>query len=223
MPRPKWVTEHTGEATGCSRDGHRHHSIQWKELYAIVMACETIVAEGTCPLPLQQHGSRWLSKAPHLVRALFFVAATNNFHVSITHIAGVDNSIADALSRFQMPKFNQLADAEPTPHTSPADPALVSMMSQCSGSVYQEGLCSGCRTHPTVTPLYQHQNSPPGCFALPSQLGSPTPPSRLTSRQFACTTSRTGCQTLQNRHSKESAGRPVTGNGNLGNPSQRTC
>ena len=37
----------------------------------------------------------------------------------ITHIAGVNNSIADALSRFQMQKFHQLApdadDNEPTP------------------------------------------------------------------------------------------------------------
>ena len=38
-----------------------------------------------------------LSKAAflmHLVRSLFFVAAKHNFHVSITHIAGVENSIA---------------------------------------------------------------------------------------------------------------------------------
>ena len=62
-----------------------------------------------------------MSKAPllmHLVRALFVVAAKHNFHVSLTHITGVDNSIADALSRFHMRKFHQLApdaDGEPTP------------------------------------------------------------------------------------------------------------
>ena len=107
----------------------RHHSIQWKELYAIVMACEvwgqswrrTRVLFHCDNMAVVQLWRSGLSKAPllmHLVRALFFVAATNNFHVSITHIAGVDNSIADALSRFQMPRFAQLApdaDAEPTP------------------------------------------------------------------------------------------------------------
>ncbi len=78
-----------------------------------------------------------LSKAPlfmHLVRALFFVAATNNFHVTITHIAGVDNSIADSLSRrlsgVEVQPSRPRRRCKTHPHTSPADPALVSMMSQ---------------------------------------------------------------------------------------------
>ncbi len=77
-------------------------------------------------IPLRQF-SLWrsgMSKAPllmNLVRALFFIAAQHNFHVMIIHIPGVDNSIADALSRFQMNRFHQLApDAEEQPTPTPA-------------------------------------------------------------------------------------------------------
>ncbi len=98
----------------------QQHSIQWKELYAVVMACEVwghlwpnkrilFYCDNMAVVHLWRSG---LSKAPflmHLVRALFFVAAKHNFHVSITHIAGVNNSIADALSRFHMQKFHLLA------------------------------------------------------------------------------------------------------------------
>ena len=48
------------------------------------------------------------------VRTLFFVAANNNFHVVIRHISGIDNSIADALSRLQLSRFRALA-----PHADP--------------------------------------------------------------------------------------------------------
>ena len=37
-----------------------------------------------------------------LVRTLFFIAAKGNFYVSITHIAGIHNCIADHLSRLSM-------------------------------------------------------------------------------------------------------------------------
>ena len=53
-----------------------------------------------------------------LVRTLFFTAAQSNFTLLIQHIPGVDNSIADALSRLQFHRFRKLApeaDANPTP------------------------------------------------------------------------------------------------------------
>ncbi len=118
----------------------QHHSIQWKELYAIVVACEAwghlwstkrilFHCDNMAIVHLWRAG---LSKAPllmHLVRALFFVAAKYNFHVTITHIAGVDNSIADALSRFLMPKFHQLApDADSEPTVAPTQLTLHSAL-----------------------------------------------------------------------------------------------
>ncbi len=62
-----------------------------------------------------------MARAPRLMcllRNLFYVAATHNFHINIAHIPGADNTVADALSRFQMGRFHTLvpgADLHPTP------------------------------------------------------------------------------------------------------------
>jgi len=59
-----------------------------------------------------------------LIRLLYFCAARHNIHVFVTHIAGVNNSIADALSRFQVSRFRQLApQAASQPENIPAWPA----------------------------------------------------------------------------------------------------
>jgi hypothetical protein len=53
-----------------------------------------------------------------LLRKLFFVAARNNFTVTIRHIPGIRNSIADAISRMQFQRFFSLApqaSKDPTP------------------------------------------------------------------------------------------------------------
>ena len=104
-------------------------SIQWKELYPIAIACllwgqqwsgkkllfhcdnQAVVdiwASGTSRDPLIMH----------LVRSIFFSAATHHYTVLVTHIAGTNNSIADSLSRLQITLFRRLAptaDVEPTP------------------------------------------------------------------------------------------------------------
>ena len=49
-----------------------------------------------------------------LVHMLYFCAAKHNIYVIITHFAGVNNAIADALSRFQVNRFQQLV-----PHVTP--------------------------------------------------------------------------------------------------------
>ena len=52
-----------------------------------------------------------------LVRMLYFCTALFDIHVMITHIAGTNNQIADALSRFQAARFRQPAPlGEPLPH-----------------------------------------------------------------------------------------------------------
>jgi hypothetical protein len=61
------------------------------------------------------------SKIPTIMkfmRKLTMSAATNNFTLTAKHIKGVNNCIADALSRFQMDRFRRLApqaDVLPTP------------------------------------------------------------------------------------------------------------
>ena len=57
----------------------------------------------------------------HLVRALFFIAAHNNFTVIVKHIRGINNSAADSLSRQQLSRFRSLvphADLAGTPITA---------------------------------------------------------------------------------------------------------
>ena len=62
-----------------------------------------------------------------LVHLLYFCAACYNMHIMITHIAGIHNIIADAISRFQMQRFRSLApDANPLPDPIRVFPTLSS-------------------------------------------------------------------------------------------------
>ena len=52
-----------------------------------------------------------------LVRKLYFFAAQAGFSISLKHIMGINNSTADALSRFQVHRFREVApeaEAQPT-------------------------------------------------------------------------------------------------------------
>ena len=54
-----------------------------------------------------------------LIRSLYHIASSYNFNIIIVHIPGVDNSIANSLSRLQMERFRRLvpeADTIRTPH-----------------------------------------------------------------------------------------------------------
>ena len=57
--------------------------------------------------------------AMSLIRGMLGIAARNNFILYIQHIAGTNNSIADALSRMQVARFRQLAPAADPCPTSP--------------------------------------------------------------------------------------------------------
>ena len=54
-----------------------------------------------------------------LVRAITILTLKHNFSFTARHIAGLDNSIADSLSHFQMDRFCHLApNASPSPASS---------------------------------------------------------------------------------------------------------
>ena len=107
----------------------RKRDIQWRELFAVLVAATAWGPHWTSKRLLVHCDNRavvdiWrvgTSKQPSLmtvVRALFFVAARANFTVLLQHILGVDNAIADALSRSQLHRFRLLApgtDELPTP------------------------------------------------------------------------------------------------------------
>ena len=105
------------------------YSIQWKELFVIVAAALTWghLWEGK---RIQFHCDNqaivlaWQSRRAKqpllmtLLRKLFLTAATGNFHVTLKHLPGHSNAIADAISRRQFTRFFSLspqADPHPTP------------------------------------------------------------------------------------------------------------
>ena len=61
----------------------------------------------------------WTSKVPCLMRLLrhmLMSAALHNYSFLAQHVPGVDNQLADALSRFRWQEFRRLApDAQPVP------------------------------------------------------------------------------------------------------------
>ena len=69
-----------------------------------------------------------------LVRLLYFCATHYNINVMITHITSTNNSIADAISHFQMNRFRSLGPTA-NPHTGPlpclADPILSQLREHC--------------------------------------------------------------------------------------------
>ena len=94
-------------------------SNEWKELHAIVLAAATWGDQWT-GLRIKFHCDNllvvqmWANKGSKrsnimsLIRTLFHIAASGNFHVSIVHIPGINNCLADALSRLQLKKFRRL-------------------------------------------------------------------------------------------------------------------
>ena len=119
-----WLPQHCiNPATGIS--------IDWQELFAIYIACFIWGSQWSgkriciwCDnLPVVAIINSKRSKSPRvmdLVRAITILTLVHNFTFTAKHIPGLDNSIADSLSRFQMDRFHLLApNASPTPCTIP--------------------------------------------------------------------------------------------------------
>ena len=107
-------------------------TIQWQELFAIVAAALTWGHQWQGKRILFHCDNQaivWAWKGKRcrerrvmaLMRVLCMTAANNNFYVTLHHLPGTHNSIADSLSRNQILQFRQLApDADPDPTTTPA-------------------------------------------------------------------------------------------------------
>ncbi len=117
---------------GSWSDQQLERSIQWKELFAIVAAAAAWGPKWQRKKILIHCDNQaivqvWQAKKPKnkaiakLCRKLFFLAAKSNCTISLRHIPGVNNKLADTLSRQQVARFRRLApDAEPRPTTIPA-------------------------------------------------------------------------------------------------------
>ena len=107
--------------------------INFLELFAIMAAVFTwgrtwagkrivIVTDNKNITQIWSAGSTHNPHIMGLIRKLYLFAAFNKFSLSLKHIFGHFNPVADALSRFQMARFRQLMpDAEDTPTLIPPD------------------------------------------------------------------------------------------------------
>ena len=118
--------------------GDMSKSIQWKELYPIVLAAVTWGQLWTrkrilflCDNEAVVHSlTSGTSRSPDvmvLLRRLFLCAAKFNFTASAKHVPGIHNTVADSLSRFQMQVFRQAAPAADTHPTTPAQMPLLNI------------------------------------------------------------------------------------------------
>ncbi|KAK3096515.1 hypothetical protein FSP39_000934 [Pinctada imbricata] len=104
-------------------------SMAFCELYPIVMSCVLwgkfwkrkrilFFCDNLSTVDIIRKGRSKVQSIMKLMRTLTFHSAYYSFVIHAQHIPGVKNSIADALSRYQMTRFRQLApraDANPTP------------------------------------------------------------------------------------------------------------
>lgn len=111
------------------------HPIAWREMFAVIVACSTwgshwkrkqvlFHCDNAAVVDIWRHGSCKSPNMMQLVRLLYSLAARGNYNVGIAHIPGVDNILADHLSRFSMQAFRAAApEAEqpPCPFTIPAN------------------------------------------------------------------------------------------------------
>ena len=104
-----------------------NRSIQWKELFPIVLAAATwghlwtktritFMCDNEAVATMIRTGTSKCPMIMELLRQLFYYAAKYNFSATAQHIPGKLNLIADALSRFNMQVFHLAApQADPAP------------------------------------------------------------------------------------------------------------
>jgi hypothetical protein len=127
----RWTAEQQRLA---QNDNMSRDSMPWKELYAIVTAAATwgfrwtrrkVIFYTDC-MPVVHalnKGSSRTRRMMQLIRVLHFHAARHSFVYSVRHLPGVDNTIADELSRiFDVAQFSQTCRDSINP--SPTTPVL---------------------------------------------------------------------------------------------------
>ncbi len=117
----------------------RHHSIQWKELYAIVMACEVlrglgiIHCDNMAVVQLWHQGYLRHRSACILSGLCFLLLPLITFMSQSPTLPGLTIQLLTHSLAFRCRVTRRQCRTHP--HTSPADAALVSMMSQLIESV----------------------------------------------------------------------------------------
>ena len=92
------------------------NSIEWKELFPILISCKLwghqwkgkwlrFHCDNLSVVNLWRKGTSAQGELMDIIRKFFHSSASKEFMVEVVHIPGVDNSIFDALSRFQFCRF----------------------------------------------------------------------------------------------------------------------
>ena len=112
-------------------DSTRGISIEWQELFPIVVACAIwfprfsgkriqFWCDNESVVAIINSGHSTVPRIMDLLRFLVLISMEHNFYVRARHVPGVSNEIADALSRFQDARFRAVAPkAETIPCTIP--------------------------------------------------------------------------------------------------------
>ena len=112
-------------------DSTRGISIEWQELFPIVVACAIwfprfsgkriqFWCDNESVVAIINSGHSKVPRIMDLLRFLVLISMKHNFYVRARHVPGVSNEIADALSRFQDARFRAVAPkAETIPCTIP--------------------------------------------------------------------------------------------------------
>ena len=117
-------------------DSQRDESIEFKELYAILLACSTwghmwsrrrirLHCDNMSVVACLANGTSKAPRVMSLIRSLFLVCATSSFTITACHVPGHCNEIADSLSRSNLQAFVRLApEARPRPDQEKLPPSL---------------------------------------------------------------------------------------------------
>lgn len=104
-------------------------SIAWQEMFPVYLACKAwghlwstkrvlVWSDNQSVVAILNSKTSKNSRIMALVRRIVVESLVHNFTITAQHVPGYKNSIADALSRFQMPRFHSLAPlASPQPFT----------------------------------------------------------------------------------------------------------
>ena len=118
-------------------DKHKGISIEWQELFPIVIACALwyphfcgkrlqFWCDNESVVAIINSGHSKAPRVMDLVRFLVLISMKYNFLVRACHVPGTSNGIADALSRFQVQRFRELApNADQSPCIIP--PSLMTL------------------------------------------------------------------------------------------------
>jgi hypothetical protein len=103
-------------------------SIAWRDLLAVVVACRSwgdfltgrrllLFCDNESVVSIVNSGDSKCPLVMTLVRSLFYIAVKFNFDIRLQHVAGVDNTAADLLSRGELSQFLSKfgASSAPTP------------------------------------------------------------------------------------------------------------